>query len=163
MTTAEPQPAIRVGGARIAPMRIALVLLALVVTAPAQAGVRVVAPFDPAEYADRAAVGLLVPGAGPTVTRESALLALLRGKLEHGLLGGVAPGDALIELGDAAGPEILVSLPPPGRSENDTRYPIALLGERWAAHLRLDPDRRARLDHRCRDRTAAGRPEQRPG
>ena len=111
-------------------MRIALVLLALVVTAPAEAGVRVVAPFDPAKYADRAAVGLLVPGAGPTVTRESALAALLRGKLEHGLLGGIAPGEPLIELGAAAGPEILVSLPPPGRSENETRYPIALLGKR---------------------------------
>ena len=111
-------------------MRIALVLLALVVAAPAEAGVRVVAPFDPADYADRAAVGLLVPGAGPTVTREAALAALLRGKLEHDLLGGIAPGETLIELGAAAGPEILVSLPPPGRSENDTRYPIALLGER---------------------------------
>ncbi len=111
-------------------MRILLVLLALVVTAPAEAGVRVVAPFDPADYSDRAAVGLLVPGAGPTVTRESALAALLRGKLEHDLLGGVASGAAVIELGAAGGPEILVSLPPPGRSENDTRYPIALLGER---------------------------------
>ena len=50
-------------------MRVALVVLALLAAAPAQAGVRVVAPFDPAEYADRAAVGLLVPGAGPTVTR----------------------------------------------------------------------------------------------
>ena len=78
----------------------------------------------------RAAVGLLVPGAGPTVTRDSALTALLRGQLEHELLGGVAPGDALIELGDPSGPEILVSLPPPGRSENDRRYPIALLGAR---------------------------------
>jgi mono/diheme cytochrome c family protein len=111
-------------------VRIALVLLALVVTAPAEAGVRVVAPFDPAEYADSAAVGLLVPGAGPTVTRESALAALVRGELRHGLLGGIAPGDPLIELGATTGPEILVSLPPPGRGENDTRYPIALLGER---------------------------------
>jgi mono/diheme cytochrome c family protein len=111
-------------------MRIALVLFALVVAAPAEAGVRVVAPFDPADYADRAAVGLLVPGAGPTVTRQAALAALVRGKLEHDLLGGIAPGKTLIELGAAAGPEILVSLPPPGRSENDTRYPIALLGAR---------------------------------
>ena len=111
-------------------MRLALVVLALLAAAPAQAGVRVVAPFDPADYADRAAVGLLVPGAGPTVTRESALAALLRGKLEHGLLGGVAAGKARIKLGAAAGPEILVSLPPPGRSENGIRYPIALLGER---------------------------------
>jgi mono/diheme cytochrome c family protein len=111
-------------------MRVALVVLALLAAAPAQAGVRVVAPFDPADYADRAAVGLLVPGAGPTVTRESALAALLRGKLEHGLLGGIAAGENRIELGAPGGPEILVVLPPPGRSENDVRYPIALLGER---------------------------------
>jgi len=84
-------------------MRLALVFLALVVAAPAQAGVRVVAPFDPAEYADQAAVGLLVPGAGPTVTREAALAALLRGKLEHGLLGGIAPGENRIELGEPGG------------------------------------------------------------
>ena len=110
-------------------MRLALVFLALLVAAPAQAGVRVVAPFDPAEYADRAAVGLVVPGAGPTVTREAALAALLRGKLEHGLLGGIAPGENRIELGAPGEPEILVSLPPPGRSDNDVRYPIALLGK----------------------------------
>ena len=102
-------------------MRVALVVLALLAAAPAQAGVRVVAPFDPADYADRAAVGLLVPGAGPTVTREAALAALLRGKLEHGLLGGIAAGENRIELGAPGGAEILVSLPPPGRSDNDMR------------------------------------------
>jgi mono/diheme cytochrome c family protein len=111
-------------------MRVALVVLALLAAAPAQAGVRVVPPFDPAEYADRAAIGLLVPGAGPTVTREAALAALLQGELEHGLLGGITDGENRIELGEAGGPEILVSLPPPGRSDNDVRYPIALLGER---------------------------------
>jgi mono/diheme cytochrome c family protein len=111
-------------------MRVALVVLALLAAAPAQAGVRVVPPFDPSDYADRAAVGLVVPGAGPTVTREAALAALLRGKLEHGLLGGIAAGENRIELGAPGGPEILVSLPPPGRSDNDVRYPIALLGER---------------------------------
>jgi mono/diheme cytochrome c family protein len=111
-------------------MRVALVALALLAAAPAQAGVRVVPQFDPAEYADRAAIGLLVPGAGPTVTHESALAALLRGELEHDLLGGTAPGENRIELGDADGPEILVTLPPPGRTDNDVRYPIALLGQR---------------------------------
>jgi mono/diheme cytochrome c family protein len=111
-------------------MRVALVVLALLAAAPAQAGVRVVESFDPADYADEAAVGLLVPGAGPTVTREAALAALLRGKLEHGLLGGIASGENRIELGGPGGPEILVSLPPPGRSDNDVRYPIALVGQR---------------------------------
>ena len=112
---------------RLAPLA---AVIALFAAAPAPGGVRVVPPFDPDDYEERAAVGLLVPGAGPTVTRDSALNALLRGELEHELLGGTTPGDALIELGDPGGPEILVSLPPPGRSENDRRYPIALLGER---------------------------------
>jgi mono/diheme cytochrome c family protein len=113
-------------------MRVALLAAAILLLAatPAQGGVRVVPPFDPDDYAGRAAVGLLVPGAGPTVTRNSALNALLRGELEHELLGGTAPGDPLIELGVPDGPEIIVALPPPGRSENDRRYPIALLGER---------------------------------
>src|SRR5215207_326010 len=121
-------PAILANGENRA-MRVALVALALLAAAPAQAGVRVVPPFDPAEYADRAAIGLLVPGAGPTVTRESALAALLRGELEHDLLGGTAPGDNRIELGRGDRPEILVALPPPGRTDNDVRYSIALLGE----------------------------------
>ena len=111
-------------------MRVALVVLALLAAAPAQAGVRVVPPFDPADYADRAAVGLLVPGAGPTVTREAALAALLRGKLEHGLLGGIAAGENRIELGARrAGDPRLAAAARAGR-DNDVRYPIALLGER---------------------------------
>lgn len=42
-------------------MRLAFVaLLALLAAAPAQAEVRIVPPFEPADYADRAAIGLLV-------------------------------------------------------------------------------------------------------
>ena len=111
-------------------MRVALVVLALLAAAPAQAGVRVVPPFDPADYADRAAVGLLVPGAGPTVTRESALAALLRGKLEHGLLGGIAERrepDRARRAGRAGDPRLAAAA---RASDNDVRYPIALLGER---------------------------------
>ena len=45
--------------------------------APAQAGVAVVPSFDPAEYADRAAIGWVVPGAGPTTSTQGlASLAL---------------------------------------------------------------------------------------
>ncbi len=110
--------------------QLGLVFAVLAAAAPAGAGVRVVDPFPLERYADRAALGLLVPGAGPEVTREGALSALLRGKLEHDLLGGIARGEPLIRLGEAGGPEILVSLPPPGRSRNDRRYPIALLGAR---------------------------------
>ena len=102
--------------------------LGLVVLRPAAAGVRIVEPFELERYQTRAAIGLLVPGAGPTVTREGALAALLRGRLEHDLLGGEPAGDPLIRLGERDPPQILVSLPPPGRSENDERYPIAVLG-----------------------------------
>ncbi|MBA2333010.1 MAG: hypothetical protein H0V94_09500, partial [Actinobacteria bacterium] len=70
----------------------------------------------------------LVPGAGPEVTREGALAALLRGRLKHDLLGGVPTGPALLELDRPGGPVVLISLPPAGRSTNDRRYPIALLG-----------------------------------
>jgi len=100
----------------------------LLAAAPAQAGVRIVPGLDLERYADRAAIGLLVPGAGPEVTREGALSALLRGELEHDFLGGVASGEPVIRLGQPGGPEILLALPPPGRSENDRRYPIAVLG-----------------------------------
>ena len=113
---------------RIAVRLVLPLLLLPLIAAPAAAGVRVVPPFELDRYAEEAAVGLLVPGAGPEVTREHALAALLRGELEHDLLGGVAPGSNLIELGGEKGPEILVSLPPEGRGENDRRYPIALLG-----------------------------------
>ena len=146
--------------ARIAPMRIALALLALAVTASAQAGVRVVAPFDPAEYADRAAVGLLVPGAGPTVTRESALAALLRGKLEHGLLGGIAPAaaDRARRTRRAGDPRLAAA----AGTERE-RHPLSDRAARRArpAHVGLDPDRRARLDHGRRDRPAPGRSRRR--
>jgi hypothetical protein len=109
-------------------LRLLLLLSVLLAASPAQAGVRVVPELDLAAYADRAAIGLMVPGAGPQVSREGALSALLRGKLEHDLLGGVARGKPLIRLGEPGGPEILVVLPPSGRSENDRRYPIAVLG-----------------------------------
>jgi hypothetical protein len=111
------------------------------------------APFDPADYADRAAVGLLVPGAGPTVTREAALAALLRGKARaRDCSGGIAPGGEPDRARSAREPEILVSLPPPGRSDNDVRYPIALLGERGLLTSDSTRDRRPRLGHGRRDR-----------
>ncbi len=107
---------------------VAIVALGLVLAPPAGAGVRVVPTFELEEYEGRAALGLLVPGAGPTVTREAALAALLRGRVEHDLLGGVPGGEPVLELGRPGAPEILVSLPPEGRTDNDTRYPIAVLG-----------------------------------
>ena len=71
------------------------------------------------------AIGLAVPGAGPAVTRESALNTLLTGEVQSSLLGGTPPRTPLIELGAGPPPDTLVVLPPPGRTEND-RYPIAV-------------------------------------
>jgi mono/diheme cytochrome c family protein len=100
------------------------ILTALAVIAPAAAAVRVVGPFPLDRYADSGAIGLAVPGAGPTVTRASALHTLLTGKVESSLLGGAAAGTPLIVLGKGEPPDTLVVLPPHGRSEN-ARYPIA--------------------------------------
>jgi hypothetical protein len=108
----------------------ALLALALVASGPARAGVEIVPPFEPVEYADGAAVGLVVPGAGPSVSREGAVAALEQGRLEHDLLGGVPNGEPKLELGQAGGVEIRIALPPPGSSENDRRYPVAILGYR---------------------------------
>jgi mono/diheme cytochrome c family protein len=101
------------------------ILVALAVAAPASAAVRVVAPFPLERHAGSGAIGLAVPGAGPTVTRESALNTLLTGDVESSLLGGTPTGTPLIELGTGPPPDTLVVLPPEGRTEND-RYPIAV-------------------------------------
>src|SRR5262245_62381926 len=112
----------------------ALVLLAaLILVAPAHAGrvtVVVVPSIDPMESEEDGAVGLLVPGAGSTVTREGAVSSLLRGKTVSSLLGGRASGKLLIHLSrqDAPPVTIYVVLPPPGRTHNTRRYPIAIVG-----------------------------------
>ena len=102
--------------------------LLLGLAAPAVAAVRVVEPFLPERYADEGAVGLVVPGPGSRVTRTSALNALLTGKVETSYLGGTPAGRALIRLGEGPPPDTFVVLPPAGRSENDRRYPIAVVG-----------------------------------
>jgi mono/diheme cytochrome c family protein len=101
------------------------ILVALAVAAPAAAAVRVVAPFPPERYAADGAIGLAVPGAGPTVTREAALRTLLTGKVASSLIGGPPAGAPLVTLGHGPPPDTLVVLPPAGRSEN-ARYPIAV-------------------------------------
>src|SRR6185437_14289969 len=83
-----------------------MVALALGVTAvlpasPAHAGrvaVIVVPPFAPADYASRGAVGLVVAGAGPTVSRAGALRALVTGNVRNSLLGERPSGPPLIRL-----------------------------------------------------------------
>ncbi len=105
---------------------LAAILVALAVVAPAAAAVRVVEPFPLDRHATTGPIGLAVPGAGPTVTRESALNTLLTGEVQSSLLGGTPSGEALIELDRGAPPDTLVVLPPAGESEN-TRYPIAVV------------------------------------
>jgi hypothetical protein len=78
--------------------------------------------------ADRGAVGLLVPGAGATVTREHALQSLTTGRSVSGLAGN-EDREPVITLVTRPGPRtIYVSLPPPGRHHNVTRYPVAIVG-----------------------------------
>jgi hypothetical protein len=89
---------------------------------------------DLARYERRGAVGLLVPGVGPTVNRRQALAALVRGAVENARMGGVPSGPPIIGASAVSGkptgePLIIVALPPKGRPIlNDRRYPIAVVG-----------------------------------
>jgi hypothetical protein len=81
-----------------------------------------------------AAVGLLVPGAGPTTNRRQALAQLVRGAQMNARLGGVPGGPRLIAAALATGTPtgrntIVVVMPPKGPSApNDRRYPVVVLG-----------------------------------
>ena len=90
----------------------------------------VVPAFNPALYATGGAVGLMVPAVGGTVTRAGALASLERGKVRHSLLGGVPTGKVLVVPSSRPGARvtIYVALPPPGRTPNHTRYPVAVVG-----------------------------------
>jgi hypothetical protein len=90
----------------------AVTVTALLSPAAAGAGVHVVA--DP--WAHGGAIGLLVPGHGVTVTRAAALAELARQR-------------------PPAGVEVYVALPPPGRTHNIRRYPIAVVGPGFAGLL----------------------------
>jgi hypothetical protein len=121
-------------------MRLALLVAAgLVLAAPAQAQVPVVVvpglELDDLEaLQDRAAVGLLVPAAGPEVSGETARAALVRGEVENSLRDGIPEGEPVISFREgevpAQGPAIVVGLPEGGEQPNDRRYPIAVLGRR---------------------------------
>ena len=108
------------------------VVIGAALAAPARAqptAVVVVPPFDLAQYAQRGAVGLFVPGSGETITRRAALASLVRGKVEPSSLGGIPGGRPLIGLSSRPGAiTIYLSLPPPGRHANTRRYPVAIVG-----------------------------------
>ncbi len=82
----------------------------------------------------RGAVGLLVPGVGPSTNRRQALAEMLRGSEVNARLGGVPTGPRLITATAATGYPtgccyIVVELPPKGRpAANDRRYRIAIVG-----------------------------------
>ena len=107
--------------------------MALALAAPANAAQTAVIPVDQLDlerYAERGAVGLLVPGSGFEVSRRGALAALVQGEVEPALTGGVPDGEPLIELADEpAEITVYVQLPPPGTHPNSRRYPIAIVGD----------------------------------
>lgn len=93
------------------------------------------------------AIGLMPPGAGPTVTREGALAALVRGKVKSSLIGGVPHGKPVITLGTRkhADVSIFVSLPPPGSHPNNQRYPVVIIGGGYHGILKSPSTRIAGL------------------
>jgi len=101
---------------------------------PARVAVVVLPSLDVPSAARRGAVGLLVPGSGASVTRAGALSSLVRGRVVTSLLGGVATGAPAIRLARRpAATTIYVTLPPPGRTHNVRRYPLAIVGPGYAA------------------------------
>jgi hypothetical protein len=99
--------------------------------------VLVVDHLSPAQLrrmAAHGAVGLLVPGAGPTTNRRQALAQLVRGTQMNAHLGGVPSGPRIITASLATGTPtgmrtIVVAMPPKGPpGPNDRRYPIVVLG-----------------------------------
>lgn len=101
----------------------------------------VAAQLDTARLARKGAVGLLSPGAGSTVSRESALASLVRGVSHNWSRGGLPDGKVLIRLAQAPARgddavTIYLQLPPPGTHPNTRRYPIAVVGGGYRGLLR---------------------------
>jgi hypothetical protein len=96
--------------------------------------------------AQRGAIGLLVPGAGPRASEQAAEAALVRGEVRNSLRGGLPAGPPLItierrERPPLQGPAIVLSLPQGGDQPNDRRYPIAVLGPGYRGLLKSDETR----------------------
>src|SRR5687767_10229978 len=83
--------------------------------------------------AQRGAVGLLVPAAGPRASERTAEAALVRGELRNSLRGGLPDGPVRISFTrrdklPREGPAIVLALPRGGDQPNTRRYPIAVIG-----------------------------------
>jgi hypothetical protein len=104
---------------------------------------------DLEEQADRGAVGLLNPGAGPETSRRLAMRALFSGEIrnslreEEGLDAPLPPIFPVDEgaLGSVEGNVIYVGLPEGGRQPNDKRYPILVIGPGFEGLLTSDSTR----------------------
>ncbi len=132
---------------------LALAFMALM-AGPAQAtdlGVVVVPSFtvdDLEAVADRGAVGLMNPGAGPETSAALARASLVRGEVRNSLRGGAPEGEPLIrtrELGLRELPfvqtGIYLGLPEGGVQPNDARYPILVIGPGYEGLLTSDSTR----------------------
>ncbi len=98
--------------------------------------------------APKAAIGLVVPAAGPRTSEQQALAALETGEVVNSLRGGIPSGERLIDIEHATTPTvnpgerlILVGLPKGGDQANDRRYPIAVIGAGYEGLLVSDSTR----------------------
>jgi len=92
------------------------------------------------------ALGLFVPGAGGTISREGAIASLRRGKVESAVLGGKPGGKILADIffglpDQPVRPAVYVELPPPGEHPNTKRYPVAIVGDGYGGILTSDSTR----------------------
>jgi hypothetical protein len=96
----------------------------------------------PALAQEGAAVGLLVPNAGPHTSQADAYAGMVRGILYNTRLP--QPTDSVLIRTTKAtsiprkGPAIVVGLPPATSAPNDRRYPIAILGHGYGGVLQSD-------------------------
>jgi cytochrome c551/c552 len=92
-----------------------------------------------------AAIGLYVPGAGGSVSREGAIESLRRGQVENALLGGKPDGKVLVDVeaggADGGKPAVYVVLPPPGKRPNTKRYTVGIVADGYRGILTSDATR----------------------
>jgi hypothetical protein len=106
---------------------------AALVAAPAASAAFAVPGYglDDGEEGMRAALGLLVPDAGPTTSEARARASLERGRVRNSLHGELPEGPRLIELSppppDGRFPDgaLVVGIPEGGTQPNDRRYLVA--------------------------------------